>query len=55
MGRSFWDILMWTIVAAMAVLIVTNAKGVAGLITSFGDFWVKETTILTGTNYKLAK
>ena len=55
MGRTFWDILMWTIIAAMAVLIVSNAKGVASLIGTFGDFWVRETTILTGTNYKLAK
>lgn len=54
MGRTFWDILLWTIIAAMAVLIVSNASGVGGLITSFGNFWVSETTILTGTNYKKA-
>lgn len=55
MGRTFWDILMWTIIAAMAVLIITNAKNVSGLISTFGSFWTRETTILTGTNYKLAK
>lgn len=54
MGRTFWDILLWTIIAAMAVLIVSNATGVAGLITSFGKFWTQETTILTGTNYRKA-
>jgi hypothetical protein len=54
MGRSFWDILMWTIVAAMAVLIVMNAGGVAQLIATFGAFWLQETTVLTGTAYKKA-
>lgn len=55
MDHTFWDILMWTIVGAMAVLIISNAKGVAGLITAFGSFWTRETTILTGTNYRLAQ
>lgn len=55
MGGRFFDILMWTIVGAMAVLIVINAKGVAGLISTFGDFWTRETGILTGSGYKLAR
>lgn len=55
MGEAFWDILMWTIVAAMAVLIISNASGVASLISTFGDFWTRETTILTGTNYVKAQ
>ena len=50
----FFDILMWTIVAAMLVLIVSNAQGVAGLLATFGQFWVQETSLLTGTNYKKA-
>lgn len=54
MGRSFWDILMWTIVAAMAVLIIMNAGGASQLISTFGSFWTRETTILTGSGYKRA-
>ena len=50
----FFDILMWTIVAAMLVLIVSNAQGVAGLLATFGQFWVQETSLLTGSNYKKA-
>ena len=50
----FFDILLWTIVAAMVVLIVMNAQGVGGLLATFGQFWVQETALLTGTNYKRA-
>ena len=32
----FFDILMWTIVAAMLVLIVMNAQGVGGLLATWG-------------------
>ena len=52
-GRSFFDILMWTIVAAMLVLLVTNAGGVSQMIATFGSFWLKETSILAGNNPKL--
>jgi hypothetical protein len=55
MAHGFWDVLMWTVVAAMVVLIVINASGVASLISSFGGFWTQETTILTGSGYKVAK
>ncbi|HEY7975353.1 MAG TPA: hypothetical protein VID72_08430 [Ktedonobacterales bacterium] len=54
MGGRFFDILMWTIVAAMLVLIVTNATGVSQLLATFAQFWVSETSILTGSNYKKA-
>lgn len=50
----FFDILMWTIVAAMLVLIVMNAPGVGGLLATFSQFWVQETSLLTGTSYKKA-
>jgi hypothetical protein len=49
-----FDILMWTIVAAMLVLIVSNAQGVSQLLATFAQFWVSETSILTGTSYKKA-
>ena len=45
---------MYTVLAAMLVLIVMNASSVANLITSGGNVWVKETTVLTGTGYKKA-
>ena len=54
MGGRFFDILLWTIVAAMVVLIVKNAQGVGGLLATFGQFWLGETSILTGTAYKKA-
>ena len=54
MGGRFFDILLWTIVAAMVVLIVMNAQGVGSLLATFAQFWVSETSILTGTSYKKA-
>lgn len=54
MGGRFFDILLWTIVAAMVVLIVMNAQGVSQLLATFAQFWVSETSLLTGTNYKKA-
>ncbi len=53
--QRFWDLLMYTILAAIVVLVVMNAKNVAKLISTFGDFWLKETTVLTGSGYKTAK
>ena len=54
MGGRFFDILLWTIVAAMVVLIIINAQGAAQLLATFGQFWVNETSLLTGSNYKKA-
>lgn len=54
MGRIF-DIMLWTIIGAMAVLVVINAPKVAQLISTSGNIWLKETTILTGTGYQMAK
>lgn len=54
MGGRFFDILLWTIVAAMVVLIVSNAQGVSQLLATFAQFWIHETSILTGTGYKRA-
>ncbi len=48
----FWDILMYTVLAAMLVLIVLNARDEAGLLATGGKLWVQETTVLTGSGYK---
>ncbi len=49
-----WDILMYTILAAMLVLVVLNASNVAQLVSVSGNLWLKETAVLTGTGYKKA-
>lgn len=54
MGQ-FFLLLEWTIVAAILVLLVVNGDKTANIITSFFSGWVNETTVLTGTGYKLAK
>lgn len=50
----FWDVVMYTILAAMLVLIVMNAGDVANLIASAGKVWIAETQVLTGTGYRKA-
>lgn len=55
MGGRFFDILMWTILAAMLVLVVINASKVATLIMAGGAVWLRETALLTGSGYQLAK
>lgn len=52
MSRIF-DIAMYTVMAAMLVLVVMNAGNVAKLISTTGDEWVKQLTVLTGTGYKM--
>lgn len=52
MNRIF-DIMMYTVLAAMLVLVVMNAKNVAQLISTGGNLWLQETTMLTGTGYKM--
>jgi hypothetical protein len=53
-ASRFFDILMWTILAAIIVLVVMNASKVATLILSGGAVWLKETALLTGTGYAKA-
>jgi len=53
--QRFWDVLMYTILAAMVVLIVMNASAVSGLLSTGGKLWVQETQVLTGTAYQKAK
>lgn len=54
MGR-FWDLLMYTVLAAMVVAVIMNAKAVSGLLGTGLNGWIKETTVLTGSGYKNAK
>ena len=42
----FFDILQWTVIAAIVVVFITNGPKVAQIITSFGNFWVPETAVL---------
>lgn len=47
----FWDVLMYTILAAMAVLVIMNAKEVAGLLATGGNLWLNGLDLLTGSGY----
>lgn len=50
--QRFFDILQWTVVAAILVVMFTHASQVATGITAFGSFWTKETAILaSGGSY----
>jgi hypothetical protein len=50
-GKIITDIISWTILAALAVLVVMNADKVAVAVTSVGGFWVTETGMFTGSGY----
>ena len=50
--QRFWDVIMYTILAAMVVLVVMNASSVANLLSTGGKLWVQETQVLTGSSYK---
>lgn len=47
----FFDILQWTIVAAIVVVVVMNVYKDSGFLATFGNFWIGETSVLTGSNY----
>jgi hypothetical protein len=47
----FFDILQWTIIAAIVVVVVMNASKDVGFLATFGNFWIQETNVLTGSNY----
>lgn len=49
-----FDIMLWTIVAAMAVLVLMNAQGAGQLMATFFQGWIKTLSLLTGTGYKKA-
>lgn len=43
---QFFDLLMWTVVAAIIVTLVVNGRDTSMIISNFGSFWTKETSIL---------
>jgi hypothetical protein len=51
MAKNIMEILAWTIIAAIIVLIVMNAKNFALAISSLTDFWGSETAMFTGAGY----
>jgi len=51
MGKLIIDIVTWTIIASLVVLVIMNATNVATVITSLGGFWGKETAMFTGAGY----
>lgn len=50
-SRLVAEIVSWTIIAALIVLVVMNAKNFATAISSIGTFWGSETAMFTGSNY----
>lgn len=50
-GKLIMEIAAWTIVAAIIVLIVMNAKNFAIAISSITGFWGNETAMFTGSGY----
>jgi hypothetical protein len=53
MGKSFIEIIMWLIVASLVVLVVMNPKGFSAAVTSVGGLITGESSILTGSGYKV--
>lgn len=48
----FFDILQWTVIAAIIVVAVVNAPKLAALVVNFGNFWTQETAVLaSGGSY----
>lgn len=50
-GKGIMEVISWTILAALAVLVVMNASKVATVVTSVGGFWAGETRMFTGSGY----
>jgi hypothetical protein len=46
-----FDLLQWTIIAAIVVVVVMNVSKDSGFLATFGNFWIAETNVLTGSNY----
>ena len=53
-GKMIMEIVSWTIIAAIVVLIVMNAKNFATAISSITGFWGNETAMFTGSGYNKA-
>lgn len=48
------NLLQWTLVVVIILLLVTHAQGVAQIIAQFAKFWVAETQTLSGLNFGTA-
>ncbi len=53
-GNMIMEIISWTIIAAVLVLIIMNAGKFATAIGSISGFWLGETALITGSGYKAA-
>lgn len=51
MTKGIIEVISWTILAALAVLVVMNASKVAQVVSSVGGFWSTETSMFTGSGY----
>lgn len=51
MEKTIVEIISWTILAALLVLVVMNASKVATVVSSVGGFWTTETSMFTGSSY----
>lgn len=47
------DVIMWLIVASLIVLVIMNPGGFSKAVSSVGGVVTQESTILTGSGYKL--
>lgn len=47
----FGDLLQWTIIAAIVVVVVMNVGKDTGFLATFGNFWIQMLQVLTGSNY----
>jgi hypothetical protein len=54
MGKSIMEVLLWTFIGSMAVLVVTHAPGFAQAVTAVGGQVNNIDNTLTGTNVKNA-
>ena len=55
MTKAILDIAMWIIVGSLVVLAVMNAKNFSTDVTAIGNAVEGESTILSGSGYKLAR
>lgn len=50
-GKFIGELVGWTIIAAIVVLIVMNANNFKTAIGSLTSFWGSETSMFTGSGY----
>jgi hypothetical protein len=55
MKQMAGDILLYSFIGAMGVLVIMNAPAFATAFNAVGNVYVKESTLLTGSGYQRAK